>query len=214
MSRRERGARPRAKTMVRLDLHNAYARLGVSPLMTTEEIKAAALRKRKEILAKRKQRVVVQQLFGEEEAEMADLQKLESLIGTPKGRARYDQANPQNELLTVQPSPRDRLFDPRYRAGLVTAWLVEELGAEAPLPSPDCLAFWAPGGHAAPPSGRPGRREATAGPQGGAAAALGEGDAGALPGVEELVRLAKAPRPDGDPAGGDDGQRGGDRGDG
>ena len=146
MADHDRDGWPRPKVMASLDLYNAYARLGVSPLMSTEEIKSAALRKRKDVLAKRKQKLVVQQQFGEEEDEITELQSLEAMIGSPKARAHYDQTNPQNALLTVQPSPHDRLFDPRHRASLITAWLVEELGRDALLSSPDCLAFWAPGG--------------------------------------------------------------------
>jgi hypothetical protein len=136
--------RPKSKSLVRLDLYNAYARLGASPLMSTEEIKALVLRKRKELM--RKRRTKGQQQFGEEEAEITALQEIEDEIGTPKARARYDRENPQNELLTIQPSPNDRGLDPRHRTGLVTAWLVEELGREAALPSADSLALWAPGG--------------------------------------------------------------------
>jgi hypothetical protein len=138
------GQRPRAKTLVQLDLYNAYARLGVSPLLSTEEIKAAVLRLRKDLMRRRRTRS--QQEFGKEEAEITELQAIEDEIGTPKARARYDQANPQNELLTVQPSPSDRYLDPKRRSWLVTSWLVEELGREALLPSPESLALWAVGG--------------------------------------------------------------------
>src|SRR5262249_50127893 len=47
---RDPGERPRARALARLDLSNAYARLGVSPLLSTEEIKAAVQRKRKELM--------------------------------------------------------------------------------------------------------------------------------------------------------------------
>jgi hypothetical protein len=138
------GERPRSKSLVRLDLHNAYARLGVSPLASTEEIKRVADEKRRELMRRRRSRG--QQHFGAEEAEMAEVQQIEGLIGTPKARAAYDRAFPQNELLTVQPSPHDRWLDPRFRDGLITAWLVEELGRDAPLPSPESLALWVPCG--------------------------------------------------------------------
>jgi hypothetical protein len=130
--------------MVRLDLENAYARLGVSPLMPTEEIKEVINRKRKEVMRKRRTRG--EQQFGAEEAEMTRLQAIEDEIGSPKARARYDRLNPQNALLTIQPSPGDVGLDPRFRAALATAWLVEELGRESPLPSPESLALWAPRG--------------------------------------------------------------------
>ncbi len=138
------GPRPRAKAMASLDLYNAYARLGVSPLLSTDEIKADILRKRKELMRQRRTRG--QQEFGKEETEITELQALEDEIGTPKARARYDQANPQNELLTVQPSPGDRYLDSRRRSSLVTAWLVEELGRDVLLPSADSLFLWAPNG--------------------------------------------------------------------
>jgi hypothetical protein len=138
------GNRPRARAMVRLDLSNAYARLGVSPLMSTEEIKAVVDRKRKELMRQRRDRA--QQEFGKEEAEITELQAIEAEIGSPRARTRYDQANPQNELLTVQPSPHDRWLDPAHRANLISAWLMEELGRDAILPSPESLCFWAPKG--------------------------------------------------------------------
>jgi hypothetical protein len=130
--------------MVGLDLHNSYARLGVSPLLPTEEIKEVINRKRKELMRRRRTRA--DQQFGEEEAEMTFLQAIENEIGTAKARAQYDRLNPQNILLTIQPAPADASLDPRYRAGLVTAWLVEELGRESPLPSAEALSLWAPHG--------------------------------------------------------------------
>ena len=120
------GGRPRSKAMVRVDLENAYAKLGVSPLMTTEEIKRVAEQKRRELM--RRRRTKSHQQFGAEEDEMTALQAIEDQIGTARAREKYDQANPQNELLTVQPAPHDRWLDPRRRDGLITAWLVEELG--------------------------------------------------------------------------------------
>jgi hypothetical protein len=144
MASSENGGRPRAKTLVRLDLENAYARLGVSPRMATEEIKEVINSKRKEVMRRRRTREAQQ--FGAEEAEMTRLQEIEDEIGSTRARARYDRANPQNSLLTIQPSPSDRWLDPKHRAGLATAWIIEELGREHPLPSPECLPFWAPGG--------------------------------------------------------------------
>ena len=144
------GERPRAKTMVQLDSDNAYARLGVSPLLPTTEIKEVINRKRKEVMRRRRTRG--EQRFGEEEAEMTRLQAIEDEIGTPKARARYDRLNPQNALLTVQPGPSDSILDPASRAGLATAWLVEELGRESSLPTAESLALWAPRG----PRGTPG----------------------------------------------------------
>jgi hypothetical protein len=138
------GGRPRAKTMVGLDVYNAYARLGVSPLLSTDEIKEIINRKRKELMRRRRTRA--DQQFGEEDAEMTSLQAIEDEIGTPKARARYDRVNPQNLLLTVQAAPGDAGLDPGYRSGLVTAWLVEELGRESRIPSAEDLSLWAPHG--------------------------------------------------------------------
>lgn len=130
--------------MVRVDLENAYAKLGVSPLMTTEEIKRVAEQKRRELM--RRRRTKSHQQFSAEEDEMTALQAIEDQIGTARAREKYDQANPQNELLTVQPAPHDRWLDPRRRDGLITAWLVEELGQAVTLPSSESLALWAPSG--------------------------------------------------------------------
>jgi hypothetical protein len=130
--------------MVGLDVDNAYARLGVSPLLPTDEIKEAINRKRKELSRRRRTRA--DQQFGEEDAEMARLQAIEDEIGTPKARAQYDRLNPQNALLTIQPAPGDLSLDTRYRSGLATAWLVEVLGRDSLLPSAHALALWAPYG--------------------------------------------------------------------
>jgi hypothetical protein len=138
------GRRPRAKTLVSLDLYNAYARLGVSPLLPTDEIKEVINRKRKELVRRRRGRA--DQQFGEEEAEMTRLQAIEDEIGTPKARAQYDRLNPQNALLTIQPAPGDANLDARYRWGLATAWVVEQLGRETSLPSAEALPLWAPHG--------------------------------------------------------------------
>jgi hypothetical protein len=140
----ERSGRPRARTMVRLDLDNAYAELGVSPLATTKEIKETIARKRGDALGRRRQRGDA--AFGEEEVEMTRLQQLEALVGNEKARQIYDRDNPQNLLLTVQPPPGVRWNDPRWRGGLVTAWLIEELGPQASLPSPASHGWWAPAG--------------------------------------------------------------------
>jgi hypothetical protein len=132
--------RPRAKTMVGLDLQNAYARLGISPLLATDEIKELINRKRKDVMRRRRTRA--QQQFGEEEAEMTRLQAIEDEIGTPKSRIRYDRLNPQNAILTIQPAPQDVAFDSKHRACLATAWLIEELGNATSLPSPESLSLW------------------------------------------------------------------------
>lgn len=136
-------ARPRPRARVLIDPSNAYARLGVSPLETTEGIKALILKKRNEVVARRNFRA--DQQFGKEEQEIGELDRIEKEIGTPRARAAYDLEHPQNELLTVQPS-RSSLLRGGNRASLVSAWLASELGREAFVPSPDCLSLWAPGG--------------------------------------------------------------------
>ena len=136
------GKRPRPKGRLVVDPSNAYARLGVSPLSTTEEIKAFILAKRSKAMASKRSRG--DDDFGAAEAEVTRLQEIEEEIGTPRARAKYDAKHPQNELLTVQPARADRRFDLRERANIATAWLVEELGAEGVFPSPECIALWAP----------------------------------------------------------------------
>jgi hypothetical protein len=133
-------SRPRPKARLVIDPNNAYARLGVSPLLGTEEIRAFISNLRGKVVGAR--RGVAAQGFGAAEAEMTRLQEIEAEIGTPRARLAYDQAHPQNELLTVQPSAEDRRFEPRERAGLVSAWLVEELRTEGAFPSPECRALW------------------------------------------------------------------------
>lgn len=132
--------RPRPKARIVIDPNNAYARLGVSPLLSTDEIRAFISGLRGKVVGGR--RGVAAQGFGAAEAEMTRLQEIEAEIGTPRARLAYDQAHPQNELLTVQPGAEDRRFEPRERASLVSAWLVEELGPEGLFPSPECRALW------------------------------------------------------------------------
>lgn len=123
-----------------IDPSNAYARLGVSPLLATDDIRAFISNLRSKMVGAR--RGVAAQGFGAAEAEMARLQEIEAEIGTPRARLAYDQAHPQNELLTVQPGVDDRRFEPQERAKLVSAWLVEELRPEGQFPSPECHALW------------------------------------------------------------------------
>lgn len=145
--------RPRAHSFVSLDLENLYEELELSPQATLQEIKAVINERRKASIRKKKELQMQsgrsRQEFGEAEAELAKLVKIEKTLGTAKARAAYDAKNPQNELLTVQPSPRDRWLDPRYRADLATAWLLEELGIEASIPSPSNSEFWIPDGQVA-----------------------------------------------------------------
>jgi len=184
--------RPRSKSLVRVDLENAYAKLGVSPLMTTEEIKRVAEQKRRELMRKRRTRS--HQQFGAEEAEITELQQIEDLIGTPRARENYNQANPQNELLTVQPAPNDRWLDPRRRDGLITAWLVEELGQAVMLPSPESLALWAPNG-TSPELAALLQMFATAPPSGSDATPDGNAETPSLLTLADLGRLSDSDTP-------------------
>jgi hypothetical protein len=136
--------RPRPKTRLAIDPDNAYARLGASPLSSIDDIKKLLSEKRGKAMAAR--RAKGQAATGDEEAEIIALQDIEKQIGSPQTRAAYDREHPQNALLTVQPPPRDRAFEPARTAALVTAWLVEELGPEALINHPDAYALWLPHG--------------------------------------------------------------------
>ncbi len=136
--------RPRPKTRLGIDPDNAYAKLGASPLATTDEIKKLLSDKRGKAMAAARARGG--QAFGHEEQEIVELQAIEKLIGTPATREAYDHLHPQNALLTVQPAARDRAFEPVHTAALVTGWLLEELGPEAMLLHPDAYWLWMPNG--------------------------------------------------------------------
>lgn len=175
--------RPRPKARIIVDPHNAYARLGVSPLLSTEEIRAFISAKRGKLVSGRRGQAA--QGFGAAEAEMTRLQEIEAEIGTPRARAAYDQAHPQNELLTVQPSADDQRFEPRRRAELASAWLAEELGRGGTFPSAECLALWAPAGLDAELGAHLARFERT--PEGGAASAEAPPPAGDAPTLSDLT---------------------------
>ncbi len=136
--------RPRPKTRLAIDTENAYAKLGASPLASLDEIKKILSDKRGKAMAAR--RAKGQAASGDDEAEIIELQAIEKQIGSTASREAYDREHPQNALLTVQPAPRDRAFEPQKIASLVTAWLVEELGADALLLHPDAYWLWLPGG--------------------------------------------------------------------
>lgn len=136
--------RPRPKTRLAIDPENAYAKLGASPLASLEEIKKILSDKRGKAMAAR--RAKGQSASGDDEAEIIELQAIEKQIGSAASREAYDREHPQNALLTVQPAPRDRAFEPAKIASLVTAWLVEELGADTLLLHPDAYWLWLPGG--------------------------------------------------------------------
>ncbi len=137
-------ARPRPKTRLAIDPDNAYSKLGASPLASIDELKRLLSDKRGAALAAR--RAKGQAASGDEEATIIELQAIEAQIGAPAARAAYDREHPQNALLTVQPAPRDRAFEPARTASLVSAWLVEELGPDAMILHPDCYWLWLPGG--------------------------------------------------------------------
>lgn len=134
------GGRPKPNSFVQVDLENAYARLGVSPLDSTANIKHAINQRLKSLRARLRRRS--EQKFSEIEDEITEIQAIEARIASPKARERYDQEFPQNELLTVQPVPHDRYADPVFRSGIITAWLLEELGSRSILPTPESLHFW------------------------------------------------------------------------
>ncbi len=136
--------RPRPKTRLAIDPENAYAKLGASPLASLDEIKKILSDKRGKAMAAR--RAKGQSASGDDEAEIIELQAIEKQIGSAASRDAYDREHPQNALLTVQPAPRDRAFEPAKIASLVTAWLVEELGADTLLLHPDAYWLWLPGG--------------------------------------------------------------------
>ena len=137
-------SRPRPKTRLAIDPDNAYAKLGISPLASIDEIKKLLSDKRGKAMAAR--RAKGQSAAGDEEAEIIELQEIEKQIGSPGARAAHDREHPQNALLTVQPAPRDKAFEPARVASLVTSWLIEELGPETLLLHPDAYWLWIPGG--------------------------------------------------------------------
>jgi len=132
--------RPRPRALVRIDPENPYARIGVSPAASNEEIKQLLDLKRRDAVARARD-------TGDTRGEEAmRLQELTEIIGKPERRTAYDRLHPWNELLTVQMPPSSRALESPYRAALVTAALVEELGPEPLLPSAQSLALWAPAG--------------------------------------------------------------------
>jgi hypothetical protein len=143
-----RRPRPRPRAMVRIDPGNYYARLGVSPLASTEEIAALIRTRRAALSAKLGTRAGGG--FGQEELEITRYDEMNDHIGDARKRKAYDRAHPMNALLTVQEKVTDALTDQRTVSGLVTAWLVSEVGAEGLLPSPDSLPLWRPAREAWP----------------------------------------------------------------
>ena len=136
--------RPRPKARMAVDVDNVYGKLGVSPLAATDEIKKLLSDRRGQAMAER--RAQGAQGSGAVETIIIELQEIERQIGTPAARDAYDARHPQNKLLAVQPTPRDRLLEPARLAGLVTGWLASELGPDMFLLHPDAYWLWLPGG--------------------------------------------------------------------
>jgi hypothetical protein len=135
--------RPRSKRFLSMSQDNAYARLGVSPLASTDEIATLISKRRGEAMKRAKAQA---QRGGEAQEEILFLDRIHEEIGKPAARKNYDEKHPQNVLLTVQPSQAEQAWLPHRRAGLISEWLREELGEGEFVPSPNCLTLWAPGG--------------------------------------------------------------------
>lgn len=136
------GARPRPLARIVIDPNNAYARAGVAPSMTSQEIRRELTRKHAKLSGDAK-------LSGGRKELTEQLEQLGGLLdqlGDAKRRARYDAEHPENELLTVQPSGRDAMPAPARLAALATGWLLDEGDPEAWLPHPESLSIWCPGG--------------------------------------------------------------------
>jgi hypothetical protein len=140
-----RRSRPKSKSFLKLDLDNAYVRLGVSPLASTEEIasRIADLRGKALKRARAKSR---RDFSDADEEEVRRLDKIDEEIGDEKKRKEYDRKYPQNQLLTVQPSAAEQAWLRHRKAGLISAWLVQELDGAALVPSVICQRLWAPAG--------------------------------------------------------------------
>lgn len=136
--------RPRSKAFLRINLDNAYARLGVSPLASSDKISSRIAELRGKAIKRAKAKAA--RSAGEEEEEIYRLDHIHNEIGTPKARKKYDEDHPQNILLTVQPSAAEQSWLRYRKAGLMSEWLADELGQDAFLPSLRCLQLWSPGG--------------------------------------------------------------------
>lgn len=137
-------SRPRPKARIQIDVHNPYAELGVSPLASLDEIKRVAGERRAQLMNRRK--TEGPSVAAEIEARIMSVQAISKTIGSRDARAAYDREHPQSTLLTVQAGSRDRALDPAGATALITAWLAEELGADARLVHPDALWLWLPAG--------------------------------------------------------------------
>lgn len=145
--------RPDAKTFLEISGENPYAQLRVSPLAPTAEISARIntllAQARRKVLAKASKTV-----DDPDEQELLRLQRIDQEIGDAKRRKTYDERNPQNILLTVQPSASEQAWLRFRRAGLISEWVHQTLsgdsagadGEMALLPTPNCARLWAPSG--------------------------------------------------------------------
>jgi hypothetical protein len=136
--------RPKPHSFVQYDPGNYYAKLGISPLTPTREIKKIITRKQND--AKKRRRLHAGGKFGKEDSEFNELQKIMESFASSNKREEYDRLNPQSELLTVQWSEYDDWFDKNSQVDFVSAWMVEELGHEKILPTPRAMQLWFPGG--------------------------------------------------------------------
>jgi hypothetical protein len=139
------GKRPRSKLFLSLDLKNAYARLGVSPLASDKEI-SDRIGKLRAAAVKRLKAKGNAAIDDPDQQEAFRLDKIEEEIGDPRKRKVYDEKHPQNILLTVQPSPTEQAWARHRKAGLISNWVQSELGEDALCPTPSCLRLWAPSG--------------------------------------------------------------------
>ncbi len=146
MTGNSRSTRPKPHTFVQHDPNNYYAKLGISPLTPIKEIKAIIISKQMEV---KKQLHRCVQKKSKKTALIKKFDKLEKIaksFASDKKREEYDRLNPQNVLLTVQLSDTHDWLDQSSRINFVSAWLVEELGREKFLPTPESLQLWCPGG--------------------------------------------------------------------
>ena len=136
--------RPKPRSFVQYDPGNYYAKLGISPLTPTREIKKIITRKQND--AKKRRRSHAGGKFRKEDKEFNEFQRIMEFFASGTKREEYDRLNPQSELLTVQWSEYDDWFDKNSQVDFVSAWLKEELGHEKLLPTPGALQLWCPGG--------------------------------------------------------------------
>jgi hypothetical protein len=148
MDTKNSSKRPKPRSFVQYDPNNYYAILGISPLTNTREIKAIITRKQMDINRQLRQCAHVQEKSKKEKLikDFDNLQKISEAFDSERKREEYDRLNPQNALLTVQPSDNHDWLDRSSRLNFVSAWLVEELGSEKFLPTPGSFHLWCPGG--------------------------------------------------------------------